>query len=372
MSLHLTEEMYCLALIRAPGIGPKKFAALVGEFGSAKAVFSVSANQLKGLIPPGKALLEYLAKGPDRVFLRADLDWLTGKNHKLLVLGTPDYPSQLAQIHDPPPVLYVKGDYALLQHPQIAIVGSRSPTPMGKVNAYEFARNLSTAGFTITSGMAIGIDSESHRGALDGLGSTIAVVGCGLDIVYPKRLLHLAVEIAGKGALVSEFPIGTPPDRKNFPRRNRIISGLALGTLVVEASLKSGSLITARLASEQGRDVFAIPGSIRNPLSRGCHSLIKQGAKLVESAEDIGQDIAPQLSVPMKVSPVAAGSTRVNASTGSGTAQVFLETMGFDPISVDHMVEISGLPAAEVSGLLLQLELEGFISQIPGGQYVRK
>lgn len=365
----LPEELFSLALARAPGIGPAKFSRLIASFGSSEAVFSASSQKIRSVISATNALSHYLAKGPDVDFLATDLKWLEHENHRLLISGAADYPKLLADIPDPPPVLYVSGDYTLLHHPQIAVVGSRNPSTTGKEIAYEFSRNLAANGFTITSGMAKGIDAESHRGALDATGNTVAVTGCGLDIVYPTNMVPLAVRIAESGVLISEFPIGTPPDRKNFPRRNRIISGLSLGTLVVEASLKSGSLITARLANEQGREVFAIPGSINNPLSKGCHALIKQGAKLVESSADIGKELAPQITFEEKD---FLGEKPLKKPSPNQKESEILNHLGYDPTSIDVLINRSGLTAATVSTILLQLELDGFVTQEPGGNYIRK
>jgi DNA processing protein len=276
----------------------------------------------------------------------------------VLTLADTAYPKQLLEIPDPPALLYVAGEARLLSSPARAIVGSRNATPQGLRNAHAFARALSDAGLAIVSGLAIGVDSEAHRGGLEGSGSTIAVLGTGIDIIYPRRNAPLADDILSRGALVSEFPLGTEPHAGNFPRRNRLISGLARGCLVVEAAVDSGSLISARLAADQGREVFAIPGSIHSPLSKGCHALIKQGAKLVESA----QDVLDELGIPAR---------RAEIAPKPGGGHDLLEKMGFDPCDIDELTVRSGLPAEAVSAALLELELDGKIAGLPGGLYQR-
>jgi DNA processing protein len=271
----------------------------------------------------------------------------------------------------PPPLLYVHGDPELLSSLQLAIVGSRNPSPAGTNNAYEFARHLGAAGLTITSGLALGVDAASHRGALDAAASTIAVTGTGLDRVYPARNKDLAHKIVTNGGvLVSEFPIGEAPQAGNFPRRNRIISGLSLGTLVVEAALRSGSLITAKYAMEQGREVFAIPGSIHNPLAKGCHALIQQGAKLVETAQDIVSELAPLANVSLQIEQVMASNEK-NQPDLDKDYQKLLDVMGYDPCPIDELISRSGLTAEEVSSMLLILELQNYVQLEPGGQYTR-
>jgi DNA processing protein len=278
----------------------------------------------------------------------------------------PDYPPLLRQIPDPPLALYVIGDRAAPGRPQLAIVGSRNPTPAGRENARAFARHLAGAGLAITSGLALGIDGAAHRGALEaGGGTTLAVVATGLDRVYPARHRELAHEIARAGALVSEFPLGVPPLPENFPIRNRVISGMALGVLVVEAAPGSGSLITARLATDQGREVFAIPGSIHSPLSRGCHALIRQGAKLVETANDILEELGvlAQAAADSAVAPLPADLPAPMAQ--------LLGHLGHDPANVDQLVERSGLTTEAVSSMLLQLELQGLVEAGAGGTFQR-
>ncbi len=273
-----------LALVRAPGLGPRQAHALLERFGSPAALMDAPASELKRSGVPES--VRAWIRDPDREAIERDLEWLSGENRHLVCWESADYPSMLAGIDQPPLALFVAGDPSLLRSPALAIVGSRNPTSAGRENAEAFAAFLAGCGLTIVSGMALGIDAAAHRGAMR-TGRTIAVCGTGLDEVYPAKHRRLAAEIADNGAVISEFPCGTGARTENFPRRNRIISGLAAGTLVVEAAIRSGSLITARLASEQGREVFAIPGSIHNPLAKGCHQLIRQGAKLVDTAEHI-------------------------------------------------------------------------------------
>jgi DNA processing protein len=303
-----------------------------------------------------------IGKGIADDLLEPALTWLEDSFNHIVTLGDSDYPKALLNITDPPLLLYVKGRRDLLNCTALAIVGSRRATPQGINNAEEFAKSLSDAGLCIVSGMAHGIDAAAHRGGLRGPGSSIAVVGTGLDKVYPAANRDLAHALAGQGALISEFPLGTPPIAANFPRRNRILSGMSIGCLVVEASLQSGSLITARLAMEQGRDVFAIPGSIHSPQSRGCHALIKQGAKLAESVQDILEELSGQLVFPARIA-----ETPVVRNEDSG----LLELIGFDPVSMDSLCMRSGLTVSQLSAMLLTLELEGRIAALPGGLFQR-
>jgi len=295
-------------------------------------------------------------------------EWLQQENHHLLRLGDERYPELLAGIAGPPERLFIIGDPELLHLPALAIVGSRNPTQGGAQNAFEFARHLAGAGFCIVSGLAQGIDAAAHRGALAAGAPTIAFLGHGIDRVYPAVNRDLAHEIAGQGALVSEFPLGTAPNRALFPQRNRLISGISLGTVVVEAARRSGSLITARLAAEQGREVFAIPGSIHNPLSRGCHQLIRQGAKLVEAADDIVAELAP-LAGHLLEAADEPGAPRETSNDADQEYVKLLEALGHDPVSTDELVERSGLTINQVSSMLLILELEGKIEKLSGGRY---
>lgn len=297
-----------------------------------------------------------------------DDDWLQSAGNHIIETGDEDFPELLGQIPRAPARLYVKGNLECLHMPALAIVGSRNPTEAGRRNAFEFARHLGGAGFCIVSGLAEGIDTAAHRGALDAGAATIAFLGHGIDRVYPAANRDLAHEIAAHGALVSEFPLGTHPDRTLFPQRNRLISGLSLGTLVVEAARRSGSLITARLAGEQGREVFAIPGSIHNPLSRGCHKLIRQGAKLVETAEDIVAELAP-LSSHLLQSSLESSAKPPTPEHDDGDYEHLRKFIGFDPISADELALNSGLTIDQVSSMLLILELEGEVESLSGGRY---
>ena len=293
----------------------------------------------------------------------------TEYHHHIITLHDSRYPAHLKTINDPPPLLYVRGDPDYLQQPQLAMVGSRSPTTVGKRTACDFAEFLSNSGITITSGLARGIDGASHQGALQGIAGTVALVAHGLDIVYPASHQKLAEAISQRGAIVSEVPIGTAPHKGLFPRRNRIISGLSLGTLVVEAALKSGSLITAKHALEQGREVFAIPGSIHNPLARGCHQLLRQGAKLVETAEDILEELAPHL----KSAPSATNKKFEADKSGEKLDpdhQKLLKCLEYEPVTIDELVNRSGFTAAEVASMLLIMELEGSVVS-EGSMFIR-
>lgn len=361
-----------LALARAPGIGSATLRRLVTHFGSAQAALRARRSQLQALDLAPETVQGIVAASPDDA--AQDLAWLAGPAHHLLTLDDPRYPARLRETPGAPAMLFVNGDPAYLSTPQLAIVGSRHPTPAGREMAFEFARHLAATGLTITSGMALGIDTAAHEGALAGGGPTIAVAGTGLDRVYPARNRTLAHRIVTQGAIVSEFPIGTPPKPEHFPQRNRILSGLALGTLVVEAARQSGSLITARLAAEQGREVFAVPGSIHNPLARGCHWLIRQGAKLVETAEDIVEELRGVIDL---CEPTLAGNGAVahdndGAAFASDPAYArLLEALGFEPTSVDTLVERTGLTPEAVSSMLLILELHERVASMSGGMYLR-
>jgi len=311
--------------------------------------------------------------GPrDAVGIERDLRWLDSPGHYLLTSTDPRYPAQLAAVPGSPPALFVSGDPALLARPQIAIVGSREATAAGRETAFEFAARLAACGFAITSGLAAGIDAAAHRGALEAGGVTIAVCGTGLDRVYPPGHDELAGRIAASGALISEFPTGTPPHAHNFPRRNRLMSGLSRGVLVIEAAARSGSLITARLAGEQGREVMAVPGSIHNPLARGCHRLIKDGAALVETADDVlaalgHSGLAGCEKPAVEMSDVAENTNGVLDSD----AEMLLNALGFEPADLDRLVERTGLAAQSVISKLQLLELEGRVESLAGGRYSR-
>lgn len=357
-----------LALARAPGLGPIHIRRLLDAGLSPAALVSAPHAQLRawGLPEPACRGL----RNPDRADIERDLEWAarTADGH-ILTLQDCRYPPRLREIPDPPPVLYLRGDPDCLQHTQIAVVGSRNPTPAGAETAQAFAAELAGVGLTITSGLALGIDAAAHRGALAAGGDSIAVLGTGPDRCYPARHQRLAESVAECGALVSEFPPGTGPRAAHFPRRNRIISGLSVGCLVVEAALRSGSLITARLAAEQGREVFAIPGSIHSPLARGSHALLREGAVLVEEAVDILREIAPQLIETDRGS--APPGPRQGVAELDESERKLLDAMGFAPVSVDFVVERSGLTADRVSSILLNLELRGYAASSPGGLYCR-
>jgi DNA processing protein len=353
-----TELASWVALSLVPGLGGEGLRRLLQVFGSPEAVFSTPAASLKQYVK--SAVADSIAAGIDEAALNKLADWLEQPHNDIVTLADTDYPQLLLNIPDPPPLLYLKGRRPLLNVPALAIVGSRNATLQGMDNAEAFAQSLGTAGLCIVSGMAHGIDAAAHRGGLHTQARSIAVIGTGLDKVYPAANRELAHLLAEQGLLVSEFPLGTPPLAANFPRRNRIISGLSLGCLVVEASLQSGSLITARMALEQGREVFAIPGSIHSPQAKGCHALIKQGAKLVERAQDILDELGGFASIdfiernpPMVEHPL-------------------YPHMGFDPVDLDTLSLRSGLTIEALSAILLQLELEGRIASLPGGLYQRK
>jgi DNA processing protein len=294
-------------------------------------------------------------------------EWLAQPHNHRLSKDSDDYPDLLSRLSDSPDQLYVSGNVDALHLPAIAIVGSRNPTRGGVQNAFEFARYLGRCGFVIVSGLAQGIDTAAHKGALAANAPTVALLGHGIDKVYPASNKALSEDIVGNGALVSEFPLGSPPRREHFPQRNRLISGLSLGTLVIEAAKRSGSLITARLAGEQGREVFAIPGSIHNPLARGCHELIRQGARLVESADDILNELAPLVSHVMQ-NQAAIEPTKTESARDADYRSL-LNALGHDPASVDQLAEKSGLTIDQVSSMLLILELEGEIESLHGGRF---
>lgn len=356
-----------LTLCRLPGVGTRARLELLEHFGSVEKIFSTRHDELQAVLAGKNEAISALIDGPDPNALQAEFTWLAQPDHHLLTWADAGYPALLREIPDPPVLLYVIGNPRVLSTPQLAIVGSRNPSPMGKENAQAFARSLAGAGLAITSGLALGVDGAAHRGALAAGGRTIAVAGTGLDRVYPARHRDLAHAVVKQGgALVSEFALGTPPLPENFPIRNRIISGLSIGTLVVEAALQSGSLITARLAADQGREVFAIPGSIHAPQARGCHALIRQGAKLVETAQDILEELGPLASVAQQAKEKVTAGAAPDSAMGS-----LLEHMGHDPVSVDSLIERSGLTADAVSSMLLQMELQGLVLTCPGGKVQR-
>ncbi|HQW08304.1 MAG TPA: DNA-processing protein DprA [Steroidobacteraceae bacterium] len=355
-----------LALARCPGLTAERLAAALAVAGDPDRILRLPEARLRncGWQDPAVAW----AAAPDRAGIDRDREWLESSGAQLIACLDPEYPPLLRETQHAPAFLWVRGDAGLLASAQLAIVGSRNPTAGGRSDAHEFARYLAAGGLTITSGLALGIDGAAHRGALKAGGRTIAVCGTGLDTVYPREHAALADEIATTGTLVSEFPPRAPPLPAHFPQRNRVISGLALGVLVVEAASRSGSLSTARHAGEQGREVFAIPGSIHNPLSRGCHQLIRTGAKLVESAADILEELKIPFTRQSLTSDERPGEA---APRLDKEYEILLDALGFDPTGVDAIVERTGLPADSVASMLLILELEGHIAPYPGGRYGR-
>jgi DNA processing protein len=357
-----------LALLYAPGIGSVHFQQILQHFPSPRAFFESYSATLPDSLSLPAASHRYLAS-PDWQRADKELQWAEAQQCQIITFHDHRYPALLKEIPDPPPLLFVHGNTHILQRPQLAVVGSRNPSAGGRQTASEFARGLANAGLVITSGLALGIDAASHQGALQAKASTLAVTGTGPDRIYPARHRELAEHILEQGAIVTEFPLQTPPLAANFPRRNRIISGLSLGTLV-EAALRSGSLITARLAAEQGREVFAIPGSIHNPLARGCHNLIRQGAKLTESLHDILEELAPLAAISLQ-QQVSAGDGENNRDITSWQSDSPLcQYLDYRPVSVDELIERSGLTPETVSAMLLTLELEGRVTST-GGLYSR-
>jgi DNA processing protein len=352
-------------LLQAPGVGRGTARRLLAACGSAEAVLASPLATLRQLA--GEAAARALKTPDDETEARLGVAraWLAGgADRHALTPGDPHYPPALLQTADPPLLLYLQGDPAVLQRPALAVVGSRNATPQGLANARAFAQALAAQGWCIVSGLALGIDAAAHEGALEAAGGsgTLAVVGTGLDRVFPARHRALAHRIAAAGALLSEYAPGSPPLREHFPERNRLIAGLSQGTLVVEAALASGSLITARLASEAGREVFAIPGSIHSPQARGCHALIRQGAKLVETAEDIVEELRGQRPLPLREAADTAAP---------GREDPLLAALGHDPVTLDALLARTGESAAVLSARLLELELEGRVARLPGGLYQR-
>jgi DNA processing protein len=348
--------------LRAPGVGSRTFNTLLETHSPAQLFFeSSSALTSLGLKP---AAVEAI-RNPDWQLVESDLAWSGKPDQHIITLEDPSYPEQLKQIADPPPVLFVRGNPDLLSRPQIAIVGSRNPSTLGRETAFQFAKALSMHGFMICSGLALGIDAAGHEGALQGHGLTVAITGTGPDRIYPATNKKLAMQIIEQGAIVTELPPGTPAKAHHFPRRNRIISGLCRGLLVVEAAKESGSLITARLALEQNREVFAIPGSIHNPLARGCNALIREGAKLVETVQDILEELNQYYQLDMNYAPTHEQSML------DLEQQTLLNLVMYDPTSIDDLVEKTGKSVEMIASMLLILELNGYISAVAGGCYTR-
>ena len=395
-----TNLLHWLAFLRAPGLSAAKRRAMFDTLGSIEAVINITGPQALALRVSGESVTAL--KRPAQRMLELDMAWLNSGQRALIAIGDPRYPPLLARAPDAPVAIFVEGSTERLALPTIAIVGSRGATNQGSDFAAALASAFSAAGLTVVSGLALGIDTSAHLGALVGPGSTAAVLATGLDRMYPKQNLTLAERIIAEGGtLLSEMPLGTAPLPALFPQRNRIISGLSLGVVVVEASVQSGSLVTARFAGEQGREVFAVPGSIHNPMARGCHQLIRQGAKLVESAADVLSELAPmiqgdfaelktrlsenngrevlpwqhaqhqQLKKSARIKALAPKSTQAPTQIDAETQQ-FLDLMGYDPVNIDRLVDLTGLPVAQLSGQLLGLELDGLIDKISGARYQRR
>lgn len=379
-----------LRLTLLPGVGPERQRSLLSAFGLPERIFAASRSAVGAVV--GADIADLLLAPPDQARIDAALAWAAEPGNHIITLADPGYPRTLLEIADPPVLLYVKGDPALLATTALALVGARSATPAGAANAEAFASSLAGSGLTIVSGLALGVDAAAHRGALaQPDGKTIAVIGTGADRVYPAKHQALAREIAMRGAIVSEYPLGTPPLPHNFPRRNRLIAGLSRGVLVVEAAVGSGSLITARLASECGREVFAIPGSIHSPLARGCHRLIRDGAKLVETAADVLDELAwarPQSKADDTARPLSRRpATNRRRGSDSASAPLFtappasaemppqhaavLAALGHDPLDIDTLTARCGLTLDALYAILLALELDGQVGRLPGGRFQR-
>ncbi|MDZ7920920.1 DNA-processing protein DprA [Rhodoferax sp.] len=373
-----------LRLLLTPGVGSSSGRRLLARFGLPQEIFAQSASQLEVCVSAKQA--DSLRQTPAELTVQFNTTWewlsQNPQQRHVLTLGDPCYPAALLDTEDPPLLLYAMGDADHLQQgwgqsapSSIAVVGSRNPTAQGVANARQFSQTLAQAGLTVVSGLALGIDGAAHEGALEGAApdqlATIAVVGTGLDRVYPKAHFQLAHKIAQQGLLISEYPLGTPPLSANFPKRNRIISGLSHATLVVEAALQSGSLITARLAVEQGKDVFAIPGSIHATQARGCHALIKQGAKLVESAQDILEEFALPIGAEIAMNSVAAGADTAASNSISGLERSLLDALAFEPAGLDALQARTGLDTPTLQALLMGLELQGHVARLPGSLFQR-
>jgi DNA processing protein len=364
------EVLAWVTLARAPGLGAATLSAALSRIGSARGIIAASESEREraGIPAPAREYIGKAGAGPSV----AEGRWLEHERHHLLPFTDPRYPKLLCSLPDRPVALYVAGNVQALSDPQLAVVGSRNPSPQGRETAFDFAQSLALSGLGITSGLALGIDSAAHRGALAAQGITLAVLGSGVDVIYPRSNLGLSEAIQLDGALISEFPVGCAPRRGNFPQRNRVIAGLCLGTLIVEAARRSGSLITAREAVERGREVFAIPGSIQNPLSRGCHALIKQGAKLTETPDDILSDLNFSAFFAND-----SGTPRAASTWDPGTAgmdkehKILLDALGFDPADLDMLIVRTGFKPEAVSSMMLILELEGHVQAAPGGRYSR-
>ena len=363
-----------LIVSQAPGVGNAKFYQLLKHFGSPEAILGAPSNELRVARVGDKA--RHFLRNPASDKITPNLNWAKALNHTIRTIDCPEYPEALKETKYPPPVIYIKGNEKLLKEPQIAIVGSRQPTPGGRVNAKKFSCEIVKAGLLVNSGMALGIDTVAHDTALENHGTTVAVIATGPDKIYPAKNKPLAERIAEQGVLISEFPVGTEPIPANFPRRNRLISALSFGVVVIEAGIQSGALITARLAAEQGKDVFAVPGSIQNPKAQGCHHLIQQGAKLVQKTEDILLELQPQLERCLrkkedgKTQGKESDKPEQNQAGLSDMHIEILETMGYDPVDIDTLAMRCRLPAQTVSVALLTLEIENYVGE-ENGIYTR-
>lgn len=360
---------FWLRLTSVPGVGNASQRQLLACFGLPQSIFCAGIGQIAVVIGAEKA--ELLLRHDSRETVAAALEWASQEGNHIVTLADTDYPQLLLETADPPTLLYVKGRLALLNQPALAIVGSRNASAQGLRDAEAFAGSLSQAGLTIVSGQALGIDAAAHRGALAAGGDTIAIIGTGADRIYPARNRTLALEIAERGAIISEFPLGTMANVANFPRRNRLIAGMCRGCLVVEAAPASGSLITARLAGEQGREVLAMPGSIHSPMAKGCHQLIKQGAKLVESAQDVLEELGLPPSPPPCLAAAPESSTAASPATPPDDSARVIAALGHAPCDADSLALRSGLTAEALCAILTTLELAGTIASLPGGRYQR-
>ena len=363
-----------LIVSQTPGIGSVKFHRLLKQIGQPKDILKATTQELSAAGLNADAIR--FLRNPPPAKISSNLNWLKAPNHTIRTLRCQQYPKEIKELRDAPPLLYIKGDESLLKEPQIAVVGTRKPTPSGQANAKKFSQEIVRAGILINSGMASGIDTVAHETALASGSTTVAVIATGPDKIYPAKNKPLAENIAAHGVLVSEFPVGTTPIRANFPLRNRLISALSLGVVVIEAGIQSGALITARLAVEQGKDVFAVPGSIHNPKAQGCHHLIQQGAKLVQKTEEILLELQPQLEQHLRSKEKSEDSnddrnkSEHNRTKLSDTHKEILEAMGYDPVDIDTLAARCGLSVQTVSVALLTLELENYVGE-DNGVYVR-
>jgi DNA processing protein len=360
--MNVDSRVQAWARLQLSEVAPRPLVLLLRAFDTPEGVLAATPAQRRRVVPANVAAS--LDAPPDAARLDATLAWLAEPGHGLVAWGDPDYPAPLLEIGDPPPVLYCHGRRELLARPAFAIVGSRNATPQGCADAEAFGAAISAAGLVIVSGLALGIDAAAHRGGLAGDGGSIAVIGTGPDRIYPARNRVLAHDLAARGLVLSEFTIGTPPLKQNFPRRNRLVSGLSRGVLVVEATLSSGSLITARLAAEQGREVFALPGSIHSPFSKGGHRLIREGAKLVETAQDILDELGVANAAAPTPDPVARGKP-------DAVKRNVMRALGHDPSDVETLAARTGLSIAGLVGALTALELDGRVASLPGGIWQR-